>query len=69
MIDPMTHTARTKVAAAVVVLFLAALSAAGVLSHTVTLGAGVTGRAASALHATPAPAQIHSLTIEHDSND
>ena len=65
----MTNTARTKVAAAVVVLFLAALSAAGVLSHTVMAGAGATGQAASALHATPAPAQIHPLSFEHDSND
>ena len=65
----MTHTARTKVAAAVVVLFLAAVSTAGVLSHTRTPGAGITGQATSALHVTPAPAQTGLPTFEHDSND
>ena len=65
----MTHTARTKIAAAVVVLFLAALSAAGLLSHTVAPGTGVTGQAASAVHVTPAPAQTGLPTFEHDSND
>ncbi len=33
-IGDMTHTARIKIAAAVVMLFFAALSTAGVLSHT-----------------------------------
>jgi hypothetical protein len=65
----MTHTARIKVAAAVVVLFLAALSTAGVLSHTAMPGAAVTGPVASALHPTPTPAQTGLSTFEHDSND
>ena len=65
----MTHTARTKLAAAVVVLFLAALSAAGLLSHGVTPGAGVSAPAQTAVHATPAPAQTGLATFEHDSND
>lgn len=65
----MTHRARIKIAAAVVVLFLAALSAAGVVSHSVTPGAGVTGQAASAIHVTPATAQTYPQTFEHDSND
>ena len=65
----MTHTARTKIAAAVVVLFLAALSAAGLLSHAVTPGAGVSAPAQTAAHATPAPAQTGLPTFEHDSND
>jgi hypothetical protein len=69
MIDPMTHTARTKIAAAVVMLFLAALSAAGLLSHTAAPGAGVTGQSPSALRATPGSIQINSQTFEHDSND
>ncbi|HZO79231.1 MAG TPA: hypothetical protein VFB39_14415 [Solirubrobacteraceae bacterium] len=65
----MTHTARTKIAAAVVVLFLAALSAAGLLSHTLAPGAGVTGQAPSAVHATPAPAQTHPQSFQYESND
>ena len=63
----MTHTARIKIAAAVAVLFLAALSTAGLLSHTAAPGAGVTGQVPSALHATPA--QIHPQAFEQDSND
>jgi hypothetical protein len=62
----MTHTARIKIAAAVVVLFMAALSAAGLLAHT---SAPVTGQASSALQATPAPTQIHPLTFQYESND
>ncbi len=62
----MTHTARTKIAAAVVVLFLAALSTAGVLSHT---PAPRTGQVPSVLHAAPAPAQTYPQSFEHDSND
>lgn len=62
----MTQTTRTKVAAILVVVFLAAISTAGVLSHART---PVTGHVPSALHATPAPAQIHPQTFEHDSND
>ena len=65
----MSHRARIKIAAAIVVLFLAALSAAGLMSHTPAPGAGVTGQAASAIHVTPAPAQIYPQTFEHDSND
>ena len=65
----MTHTARTKVAAILVVVFLAALSAAGLLSHTAAPGAGVTGQAPSGVHVTAAPAQTYPQTFEHDSND
>lgn len=65
----MTHTARVKIAAAIVVLFLAALSAAGLVSHTPAPGGGVTGQVPGGLHATPAPAQTYPQTFEHDSND
>jgi hypothetical protein len=62
----MTHTARIKIAAAIVVLFLAALSAAGLLARTPAPGGG---QLSGALHAAPAPAQIHPQTSEYDSND
>ena len=65
----MTHRARIKIAGAVVVLFLAALSTAGVLSHTAAPGAGVSGQVPGGVHATPAPAQTYLPTFEHDSND
>ena len=65
----MTDTARIKPAAAVVVLFLAAVSTAGVLSHTRTPGLAVTGHVPIALHAAPARAQIGASSFERDGND
>ncbi|MGN6170257.1 MAG: hypothetical protein ACTHQQ_19115 [Solirubrobacteraceae bacterium] len=62
----MVELTRTKVAAILVVVFLAAISTAGVLSHTRT---PVTGHVATALPSTPALAQPGPATFEHESND
>lgn len=60
----MTHTARIKLAALIVLLFLATVSVAGVLSHHQPPAGPVTGQVPSAVP-TPVPAQ----NFEQDNHD
>ena len=63
----MTEKARLKVAALLVALFLAAISAAGVLTHGPSSTVAVSSQTPSAAHVHPA--QVGSHIGEPDSND
>jgi hypothetical protein len=65
----MTEKARIKIAALVTALFLGAVCATGVLTHTHTPTVSAASSAQTATPAQPTPGVIASPTSEHENHD